>query len=248
MQKLGLSNKEIEIYLMLFAQGKTTPARLAKITGINRSTVYAVLSQLKERKLVREDITTKILYFSPAPAEDVENLFYKEQEGLKEKKKIAVKLAEELEKMPQSKTYSVPKIRFVQEGDLEEFLYKQMDKWQENLQTSDKTFWGFQDHTFVENYQDWLDWVWKNYTDVFVKLLSNRSKIEEQVKNRFSKNRHIHFLSEQLDFSGTTWIMGDYLVMIVTRQKPFYLVEIHDAVLAHNMREVFKKIWKDEKK
>jgi hypothetical protein len=32
--------------------------------------------------------------------------------------------------------------------------------------------------------------------------------------------------------------------MIVTGGTPRYLVEIHDAVLAHNMREVFKGIWK----
>jgi hypothetical protein len=32
--------------------------------------------------------------------------------------------------------------------------------------------------------------------------------------------------------------------MAMTRQHQFYLVEIHDAMLAHNMREVFKTLWK----
>ena len=40
-----------------------------------------------------------------------------------------------------------------------------------------------------------------------------------------------------------TIILEDYIVMASTRQHPFYLVEIHDATLAHNMREVFKKLW-----
>lgn len=245
LKKLELSNKEIEIYLALFAQGKTTPARLARATGINRSTVYAVLNQLKERKLVVEDISTKILYFSPTPAEDVENLFYREQEGLKEKKKIALKLSEELEKMPKSKSFSVPKIRFIEEDELEDFLFKQMEYWYESMQRSDKTFWGFQDPSFVQHNLKWLDWVWKKYPNILVKLLSNKSKIEEKIKEEFPKERNIKFWGEELDFSATTWIIGDYLVMIVTRQRPFYLVEIRDAVLAHNMREVFKKIWND---
>ena len=46
---------------------------------------------------------------------------------------------------------------------------------------------------------------------------------------------------------GTLWIVGDYIIMIQTLEKPFYLVEIKDAVLSHNMREVFKKLWKEEK-
>ncbi|HEX8974066.1 MAG TPA: helix-turn-helix domain-containing protein [Patescibacteria group bacterium] len=247
LQKLGLSEKEIEVYLAIFGQGKTTPARLAKATKINRSTVYAVLNTLKEKGLVIEDITSKVLYFSPASAEQVEEMFYYQQEELKEKKKIAAKLAEELEKMPQSKEYSIPKIRFVEEGDMEDFLFSQMERWYGSMQRADKTFWGFQDPSFVQHNLKWLSWVWKKYPDMFVKLLSNQSEVEEKIEKDFPEERSIKFWGKELDFSATTWCIGDYLVMITTRQKPFYLVEIHDAVLAHNMREVFKKIWKDVK-
>src|SRR6266702_6946460 len=132
LQKLGLSEKGIEIYLGLFDNGKTTPARLSKATGINRSTVYAVLSQLKEKGMVVEDISTKVLYFSPALPEQIEEMFYREQEELKEKKKIAGKLAEELEKMPQSKSYAIPKVRFIEESDLEDFMYQRMPKWNDS--------------------------------------------------------------------------------------------------------------------
>ncbi|MEI8343589.1 MAG: helix-turn-helix domain-containing protein [Candidatus Moraniibacteriota bacterium] len=245
LQQLGLSTKEIEIFLALFEQGKTTPARLSKITNVNRSTVYAILSKLKERGLVVEDIGAKVLYFSPASSEQVQEMFYRQQEDLKERKKIAEKLAVELEKLPQSRTYSVPKIRFIEEGDLEEYLYKRMDRWDESLRKEDKTFWGFQDDSLVEHYMDWINWVWKHY-DIKVKLISNQSQVEKELSGKF-KERKIGFWGGDIDFSASTWVMGDYLVMIVTRQHPFYLVEIHDAVMAHNMREVFKKIWQEIK-
>ncbi|MEI7890458.1 MAG: helix-turn-helix domain-containing protein [bacterium] len=248
LQKLGLSEKEIEVYLALFEQGKTTPARLAKATNINRSTVYVLLEKLKDKGLVIEDITTRIMYVSPSSPEDVEEMFYREQEELKEKKKIANKLAEELEKMPKSQSFSVPKIRFIEEDELEDFLFKQTERcWYESMRRSDKTFWGFQDPSFVEHNIKWIDWFWKKYPDMHVKLLSNQSEIEEKIKEEFPKERNIKFWGKDLDFSATTWAIGDYFVVIVTRQKPFYLVEIHDAVLAHNMREVFKKIWNDIK-
>lgn len=25
----------------------------------------------------------------------------------------------------------------------------------------DSTWWGFQDHTFVEHYEKWIDWYWQ---------------------------------------------------------------------------------------
>ncbi|EKE15998.1 MAG: hypothetical protein ACD_11C00057G0023 [uncultured bacterium] len=247
LKKLELSDKEIEIYLALFAQGKTTPARLARATGINRSTVYAVLNQLKEKRLIIEDITTKILYFSPTPAEDMENLFHKEQEKLREKNKIVLRLAEELERMPRSKTYCVPKVRFVQEEEVEEFLFSNISKWDENSKLIDHICWGFQDRSFAEVYQKWIVWSSERY-GVKLRLLSNRSDIEIKLKEKYFAQRDFKFLENKLDFSASTWIFGDYLIMIMTRQKPFYLVEIHDAVLAHNMREIFKKLWNDIKK
>ncbi|HAV11227.1 MAG TPA: hypothetical protein DCX32_01655 [Candidatus Moranbacteria bacterium] len=246
LRKLELSDKEIEIYSALFGQGKTTPARLAKATSINRSTVYAVLGQLKEKGLVVEDISAKILYFSPASSEQVEEMFYRQQEQLKEKKKIASKLAEELEKIPQSKSYAIPKIRFIEESDLEDFMYQQMPKWNDSAREHDATGWGFQDHSFAQQYRKFIDWAWKKY-QLQVNLLSNESEVEKKLKKQFDEKRNIRFWAKDLDFTSSFWIIGDYMVMIITRQKPYYLVEIHDAVLAHNMREVFKKIWKDVK-
>jgi hypothetical protein len=46
------------------------------------------------------------------------------------------------------------------------------------------------------------------------------------------------------DFTASTWINGDYLVLIQTQKKPFYLVQIYDKLMAYNMREIFKTLWK----
>lgn len=246
LQKLGLSKKEVEVYSALLEYGKTTPARLSKATNINRSTVYVVLEKLKEKRLIIEDISTKTLYFSPSSPEEVEDMFYHQQEELKKKKKIAAKLAEELEIFPKSKKYSVPKIRFVEEGDVGDFLYEQIDKWDKSSKAIDHACWGFQDKSFVKQYQPWIKWVSGKYR-MKINLVSNKSNLEEKLKKEYAHERNIKYWNDELDFSASTWVMGDYLMMIITRQKPFYLVEIHDGVLAHNMRQVFKKIWNDIK-
>jgi sugar-specific transcriptional regulator TrmB len=209
--------------------------------------VYVILEKLKEKGLIIEDISAKTLYVAPSSSEDVEGMFYHQQEELKEKKKVAVRLAEELERLPQSKAYSVPKIRFVQQDDVEDFLFKNIGKWDENAKAIDRICWGFQDRSFAEAYQKWILWSSERYS-IKLNLLSNESSLENKLKEKFFQQRDFRLLKNDIDFSASTWIFGDYLIMIMTRQKPHYLVEIHDAVLAHNMREVFKKIWNDIKK
>lgn len=42
---------------------------------------------------------------------------------------------------------------------------------------------------------------------------------------------------------GTQWVAGDYVINIITSHKPHYLVEIKDAVMAENLREMLKGMW-----
>ena len=60
-------------------------------------------------------------------------------------------------------------------------------------------------------------------------------------------NRSIKFWKKGFDFTETQWIVGDYSIMIMSRQKPYYAVETHDAVYADNMRKLFKNLWEEIK-
>lgn len=52
LKKLGLTDKEIKIYLSLLEYGAISVRGLADITGINRGTVYDILKKLQENGLV----------------------------------------------------------------------------------------------------------------------------------------------------------------------------------------------------
>ena len=54
--QLGFGEKEIKVYLTLLQHGKLSPASLAKIVGLNRSTVYSVAKELKEKGVIAEDL------------------------------------------------------------------------------------------------------------------------------------------------------------------------------------------------
>ncbi len=244
LNQLGLGNKEQTVYKLILEHGKIAPALLGRLAHINRTTVYSVAKELKEKGLIVEDLGGRTLYYIPARENELDKIIEKENEKTKTKTESIKELQEFLKNVPQSKTYSVPKIRFVDEVDLEKYLFEATPRWQESLSVDDTTWWGFQDHTFVEHFEKWIVWFWKTAPKhVDLKLFSNKSEIEKKMDLQKFTRRQIKFWEGNNALTGTQWISGPYIILVVTNQRPYYLVEIHDSVLAHNMREVFKKLW-----
>lgn len=245
LDQLGLSKKEQAIYKLILEYGKISPALLSRLSKINRTTVYSVAEELKSKGLIVEDLGGKIIYYLPSRQESLEKKIVEENQKAKKKENSIRELQEILKNIPESKTYSVPKIRFVEEADLDQFLYEATPRWFESMLTTDSTWLGFQDHTFVEKFEKWIDWSWDiSPQPIKLKLLTNESDIEEKMKSKKYTDRRMMKFWNNNEFTGTQWIGGSYIVLIVTKQRPYYLVEIHDSVMAHNMREVFKNIWK----
>lgn len=244
LKTLGLKEKDRLVYQTIAENGKIAPARISRLTKINRTTVYSITSELKRKGLIREGVGDKVTYWSVANDADLDRVITRERETLAKKEETVQTLKEVLKNMPSSKTFSIPKIRYIEEDELDSYLYEATPKWEESLGKTDPTWWGFQDHTFVEHFEKWIDWYWRRAPKEFdLKLFSNDSTIEKHMVEKQFTKRQIRFWDEKTDFTGTLWITGDYVTMIQTNERPFYLVEIHDRVLAHNMREVFRRLW-----
>lgn len=243
LQKLGLSDREAKVYRTVLEHKRITPGNIARATDINRPTVYAIAKALVAKGMLTEDLGGKTLYLVPSSPEELKENLKKESAELARREKLLTSVMREVALAGVGHEYAVPRIRFVEENHLEEHLYKRSRAWNESILKYDRIWWGFQDHTFVEHYKDWIDWYWKNTPkEISLRLLSNKSQIEERMKGRHAR-RTIKFWEKGVNFTATTWVNGDYLILVNTRTRPFYLVEIYDELLAHNMREIFKNIW-----
>ena len=247
---IGLTEKEIEVYMTLVQQKRLTPSGVAKATGLNRSTVYSIAKGLMRKDLLAEDYSKKQTYLSALPPQNLNNLIKKEERELKEKKDLIGNAISELEAITANTGFSIPKINFVYEEDLLDYLYKNSETWNESCLKYDGIWWGFQDHTFVQNYEEWVDWFWAKFApkEVMLKMLSNQSETEQKMRTKGYTRRMIRSWNGGKDLTSSTWINGDYIIMITTKQRPHYLVQIHDKTLAHNMREMFKSIWENQQK
>jgi sugar-specific transcriptional regulator TrmB len=246
LKQLGFNEKEIAIYTTLLQHASLSASEISKLTHINRTTVYSATKELTKKGLINEDVGAPTRRFIALPPHSLERLFQKEQRALEDKKPYIMRAVRELDVFTQASKYSVPKIVFVEEEDMEAHLYRQTPIWNKSMKERNVNYWGFQDASFVSKYEEWIDWYWtkeESSNTIVLKLLSNE-KAENLKKEKFDR-RQIRFWNKTKDFTATTWIMGDYITIIMTDQKPHYLVEIHDKTIAHNMREVFKGLWEE---
>lgn len=247
LEKLGFTRNEIEVYLAILRAGKTSATEIAKQTGVNRTTVYSVARELLKKGVIRQDLGKGRGYFFALPPAELHTILEREERRLTEKKHMIQNVVAQLEPLMKSARYSVPQIVFVEEDDLEPFLYKQNEKWARSIMEYDGIWWGFQDHTFVEHYHNWIEWSWKQpfQSTMHLRLLTNQSDIEAEMRKKKLERRLIKFWRGEVPFTGTMWVNGDYLILIVTNVHPHYLVEIHDRILASNMRTIFGALWND---
>lgn len=241
---LGLEGKEAAVYQQILQSGAMTPVAIGKASGIKRTTAYSIARALVEKGFLTEDSTRRPRVFAAATPEEVLSIVDVERKRLDAKEDSLKRLSAELSKLSAKTSYPVPTVRFVEEEKIEAFLRQQSPVWNTSLQETESMWWGFQDHTFVEEYDDWIVWYWKQaWSPIELRLLSNRAESELKFGPTIGPKRQIKFWGEATNFHSTTWVVGEYVVMINTRSKPFYLVEIHDKLMAHDHREVFKNLW-----
>jgi sugar-specific transcriptional regulator TrmB len=243
--QLGLSDKEITIYVAVLEAGKLSAQQIASTTNINRTTVYSVLKELIKKNLIIEDITETTRYYSPENIDNLREIYKKEEKVVLQKKEIIESLVKELEVLPKSKNYSVPKIRFIEESQLNDFLHKNLSKWLESAKGKDTNWWGFQDATFIDHFPEWIKYHWEVMPDNYgMKVFANKKPSEKRIDEQKISNREVKYWQGSEEFTATHAVMGDYVLFIMTRQHPFYAVETHDVVMADNLRKMFKAMWK----
>jgi DNA-binding MarR family transcriptional regulator len=242
---LGFSEKEISVYLCILKHGRISPANVARITKINRSTVYFIAKDLIARGLITEDTSASTSVLLALPPEELITHIESQERELQLKKERAKQAILVLQAITQETRYTAPKVTFITQEQLNAYLHKRTPVWNESILKHGGCWWGFQDPTLLEHYGEWIKWYWEqaNPTAISLKLFTNNTKAEQQTAAQGYSRRQIK-LWDQSRFTGTQWIVGDYIVNIITIQEPHYLVEIKDSVMAENLREMFKSMWK----
>ena len=242
-EKLGFSPNEIAIYKALLKTREAAPVELARLTGIKRTTCYSLARGLAEKGFLYEDATKRPKKFVLVPPSELKSIVEHEKKLAEEREVALGQFTEQLTQYEAKDRYPVPEIRFIEESKLEEFLYKRSDAWVTSIEEHDNIWWGYQDSVFAEKYINWIKSFWKGKPiDFEVRLLSNQSDVDRVLAEKYKK-RIIKVLPDATDFQSTIWVTGDYVIFIYCRETPMHALEIHSALLARDLRTIFKKMW-----
>lgn len=111
----GLNDKDIQVYLDLFAHGQSFASTIALRCKLDRTTVYAVLKRLVNKGLIAQTKVGDVTAFIPLPAETFLQHLDQQISELDNKKQETVSFIEELNKVKKH-NYHKPRIQ-IYEGD-----------------------------------------------------------------------------------------------------------------------------------
>lgn len=241
---LGMSQKETKLYKALFKLKEAPPTVLAKIIKEKRTTAYSIAHGLAEKGFIIENTTKRPHTFTIVQSDDIENILEEDRRQLQLKENVLKKFATELSRATAEESYPVPHIRFVEESKMEQFLNSQSQKWDKSMLQADATCWGFFDPSYLEAFPEAMSRYWKQAPkEIQLKMLSNDSGVPLESKIVHKYPRRSIKVWDKAQFDSAIWVMGQYVLVVNTKQHPFYLTETHDATLAHGLREIFKNLW-----
>ncbi|NTV44360.1 MAG: hypothetical protein HGA67_01525 [Candidatus Yonathbacteria bacterium] len=246
LKQIGLSEKEADIYLCVLEHTIITPALVAKKTGISRPTVYAAGKSLQDKGFIAEEPSSAGVRFVALSPTSIVSDLEKRQDDLDAKFAIAGSLVEELNILPKSQGYSVPKVRFIEDEHFMDYIFKKTEEWDNSALSRDGIWWGVQDSTLVNVLNEWLVWYWKRADKkIKTKIVTNNKEEGYSFKGQENPRREMRYWKGGDDIRVTQLVIGDYILIVNTYTKPYSLFEIYDAVTAEGLRQVFKGIWED---
>jgi sugar-specific transcriptional regulator TrmB len=247
-KRLGFREQEVSVYLSLAEDHKATAHALSKRLSLPRTTVYWLLEGLAKRGMVSAEKRKNSTFYSARQPQALIRMIEREKEASAQTLELKQQSAEELLKVLEpyfsKRPFSEPKLQVFQgkEG-VEAMLHDYLPEWQRSIAQADNTWWGYQDPSFAKEYLAWLKLTWKvKKPNERYRVLTNSLGIEQTLK-KVAPERGMKFVPEDSRFLSTIWVVGEYIVLIVTAKTPHYAFQIKDELLATNLRIVFQMLW-----
>lgn len=243
LEKLGLNESEIEIYLALVSKDLMSVSKLSKITGIPRTTVYRICDSLSDKKFIEWIIDQSGKKVKAVPPEMLGFLVQEKQSELNTTKKAILDLKKAIE-LP-SKNVPETQVRYYKgKSGMKQLIW--------NTLRAKKEIVGYSIYGRKEIIGSRFDqkYIWefrkRNLRD---RVLVN-TEIVPKVRKAISgthqqKIGDVRVMSNQ-DFyvSGDTYIYNNVYAVNFWNKDEIVGVEVENPEIAKVQKGIFKILWK----
>lgn len=228
---LGLSQMQAAVYVAALELGEATMQALARKSGVNRSTIYTFIDDLKDRGYILESRRHKRSVYSAAHPDTLTDM----QRGkLHELERIVPELL-----AINNKSNKKPRVTFY-EGEAVREVYKDMLR-------EKKEIVAYED---LSNLQKGIptaifEWFPKEraHRDILIKTISRESDFSREfVKKNRGLLRETKFTNGP-EFKTDINIYGDKVALIDLQSEPVFAVLIENHNLAETMRIAWRELW-----
>jgi sugar-specific transcriptional regulator TrmB len=252
LKNIGLTDKEVTMYIALLRHGTQSTSVLARHTDFNRGTAYVILHQLLRKGLITESVKSKVQYFTPLPPDHlVRYLEHREQEILTQKERVQGMMGQ-LIAITNPMT-SKPRIQFFDgvEGAravLEDTITAKEKMLQAFLSIADIS--AFVGAKFFEDYTQHR--IKAGYSLQAIRTLEkDREALQKNIYARqyMSKRkdlREVRYVPEELAFPMTMYMYDQKLALISSKEENFALL-VESKELAEMQKKLFHILWQTAK-
>lgn len=236
--KLGLTETESKIYMILLRLGSTHVTPVIKKAELHRATVYDVLDRLIEKGLVNYVIKEGKRFYEAAQPERFDVILEEKQKELDEQKLTFKKIKPELDGL---KKLSKEK----QEAEI--YQGKQgLKTVMEEVLRQKETFYAlgaqgnFQKY-IPEYHKYWHMQIYKRKIPMYMiyaeKCRELRTKLEPL------PGAKVKYIKKLYDGPSTTNFYGDTVLIVTWSEQPL-VIKVRNKNLAENYKHFFNMIWK----
>lgn len=237
LKELGLSEKEVEVYIALLKTGLTTANRLAQMTGIKRSTTYDNLSLLGTKGLVSTIIKNKVNYYEATDPNKIIRL-------LDEKKERLSKIIPQLQSLKESAKDKTGVIFFEGKKGVIMVLNDILEERESLL------FYGSRKIALIAM-QDYPDNFIQKRAEAKIPLravLAEEDKGDQAYNNRkIYKLSDLRFLKELNEIESNVFIYSDRVAFISSGGNLAGVI-IRNQEMVKQQKKIFEVLWKLAKK
>lgn len=248
LEEYGLDEKEIKVYVSLVEKGELNAYSLAKITGIHRSTVYAIIERLLSKGFIINIQKEEKNFYS---AIEISKIIAK----IKEKESLLLSLIPEFEKM---KEEGISRVRvFESRESQKQFSFNLFNQISRGVLKELFIISGGSTSAISPEQRNSEDLTSQIFMEGLLKELK-KQKSSEKIKYKGIWNDQFKGSNILKLFSGlgedrflkglptfaTTVIFGEYVAYLFTMNRIPQVIEIQNKLIAEENKSYFSYLWK----
>lgn len=229
LRQLGLNDNEIKMYLANLQLGTARIQKIAKKSGILRTTAYEVVKSLVNKGLASTVIKSGVMYVDSADPHKLEEI-------LKERLNAVKEILPQLDALKNT-ILEKPSVELYEGKEGLKTIF-------EDIIITKKEMWGYANYKIFEV----LEFYFPQFVHRRIKNKIRARIIQQKVKqlirvNETNEKEYREMRFSNVIFKSNVFIYGDNIALITVKENELIGVVIRNKDIADTQRQVFELLW-----